>query len=106
MTEYTKDQIIELADRYVKGHWIARFPWERVNAWLARGDGIAVYQNADFDSSTFGDLQLLSFGSADAQLETDTPPEQRPDGVSYGLGWRYRLRGTYRGEPIEEPVDG
>jgi hypothetical protein len=68
---------------------------EIVGRWLARGDGIAVYRNEDLGHPEIGHLQFLSFGSHEAQLETDTPPERLPD-IGSRINWRYRLAGTYR----------
>lgn len=42
---------------------------ERLNTWLARGDGVAVYENADLGHREFGWPQLASFGSINSQLE-------------------------------------
>lgn len=72
-----------------------------VNRWLARGDGVAVYENCDLGHRDAGLCQLVSFGSSAAQLETSTPPMQMPD-IGSRVNWRYRLAGTYRGEPLEE----
>jgi len=69
----------------------------QANRWLNRGDGIAVYQNQHEEHPEFGRLQLVSFGSTDAQFPTSTPPVQMPD-LGDEHNWRYRLIGTYRGE--------
>lgn len=63
--------------------------------WLARGDGIAVYENHDLGHPELGHRQLLSYGSEAAQLETDTPPERLPD-FPGTINWRYTLIGVYR----------
>lgn len=73
---------------------------DQVNVWLARGDGIAVYQNVALDSATLGDNQFVSFGSPAAQLEVDEPPTQLPD-MGNAINWRFQLQGTYRGEPLD-----
>jgi hypothetical protein len=67
-----------------------------VNRWLARGDGIAVYQNHDLGSARVGHCQFASYGSPAAQLETDTPPQTLPD-IGHAINWRYQLEGVYRG---------
>lgn len=72
---------------------------EQVNGWLARGDGIAVYEAQAFDRSDFGTRQYVSFGSSAAQLETDDPPAQLPD-IGGQINWPYRLVASYRGEPL------
>ena len=69
--------------------------WPTIQRWLDRGDGVAVYQNMAMDHSQFGHHQFVSFGSSDAQLETDTPPERLPD-IGNRINWPYRLIGIYR----------
>lgn len=73
---------------------------DTINVWLERGDGVAVYENQAFDSSTFGHQQFVSFGSPTAMLEVDEPPVQLPD-IGNAINWRYQLRGTYRGAVLE-----
>lgn len=63
--------------------------------WLARGDGIAVYENHDMGHPELGHRQLVSYGSPAATLETDTPPERLPD-FPATINWRYSLIGVYR----------
>lgn len=70
---------------------------DRLNMWLVRGDGIAIYTNQDMGHPDLGDKRFVSYGSAVAQLETDTPPAILPDGIGGGVNWRYALTGTYRG---------
>jgi hypothetical protein len=77
----------------------------QINAWLERGDGVAVYENHDLSHSEMGDVKICSFGSPAAQLE-DThhdpnPPRRLPDGLPAGhINWRYQLVGTYRGASL------
>lgn len=73
---------------------------EQVNVWLARGDGVAVYENKDLAHPQLGHRQYLSYGSNEAQIEKDVPPQQMPDLAGQAPNWRYRLLGTYRGEPL------
>lgn len=68
---------------------------DKVNAWIARGDGIAVYTNEAFDRSDFGSIKFMSFGSDAAQFVV--PPDQLPD-FPGEINWAFRLTGTYRGE--------
>lgn len=75
----------------------------QVNRWLARGDGVAVYQNQDLGHPDLGQLQLASYGSPAAQLETGEPPQVLPD-MAGRVNWRYQLTGTYRGEPLPLPA--
>jgi hypothetical protein len=70
-----------------------------VNRWLARGDGVAVYKNVDLGHPEIGHEQFVSFGSPEAQLETNDPPQRLPD-IGNQINWRYSLQGTYRGEPL------
>ena len=72
----------------------------RMNAWLTRGDGIAMYENQDMGHRELGDKRFVSFGSTAAQLETDTPPDRLPDGIGGTINWRYGLIGTYKGDPL------
>jgi hypothetical protein len=70
-----------------------------VAKWLERGDGAAVYENADLGSPEAGQPRIASFGSSAAVLETDEPPVTLPDLVMPGasqINWRYQLVGTYR----------
>jgi hypothetical protein len=89
MKIFTKDAILEALDP----ENIAT-----VNRWLARGDGIAVYQNVALDSANLGHRQFLSFGSPAAQFEGE-PPEKLPD-FPTAINWAYTLEGTFRGEPL------
>jgi len=70
-----------------------------VNKWLARGDGIAVYENQDFGSQLLGHRQFVSFGSPAAMLEVDVPPQRLPD-IGANINWRYQLVGVYKGETL------
>jgi hypothetical protein len=72
---------------------------DQVNKWLARGDGVAVYQNQDLSHPEIGHRQYLSYGSPEAQLEVDEPPERMPD-IGQAINWRYTLVGKHRGEPL------
>jgi hypothetical protein len=71
----------------------------QVNRWLARGDGIAVYENHDLGHPEVGSCRLASYGSQAAQLEVETPPERLPD-TNTMINWRYMLVGTYRGVEV------
>ena len=70
---------------------------ETVRRWLERGDGCAVYENHAMDSSLCGHCQYVSFGSAQAQLEEDEPPQRLPD-IGNRINWAYQLVGTIRRE--------
>lgn len=73
----------------------------QMNRWLDRGDGIAVYTNQDMGHPDLGDKRFVSYGSPDAQLDTDEPPTTLPDGLGGTVNWRYGLTGVYRGEPLK-----
>lgn len=89
-TEFTRhvDQVLE--DKGV---------YDTFNRWLDRGDGIAVYENKAMDSANHGHQQFVSFGSAAAQIESETPPERMPD-IGTKINWGYMLVGTYRGDRL------
>lgn len=105
MKEFTAKEVVttliewgELDDSPDATRWL----WEttsKMNEWLKRGDGIAVYENQDLGHPELGDKKFLSYGSEAAQLETDTPPEQLPD-TKQSINWRYRLIGIYKGDPM------
>lgn len=84
MKTYTADEVSEILGDAGR---------EKANAWLARGDGIAVYRNEDLGSGDVGSIKFMSFGSAEAQFVV--PPEQLPDFPSE-INWRFRLHGVYR----------
>lgn len=94
-TNYSKDGIRKVIDDHFPNMGVL----EQVNAWLARGDGIAVYQNHDMSSANLGEVQLASYGSADAQIENQEPPQKLPD-IGGRVNWRYQLIGTYKGETL------
>jgi hypothetical protein len=66
-----------------------------VQKWLDRGDGCAVYENAELGHPEAGHRQFISFGSPVAQIETDPPPNRLPD-IGAAINWRYYLVGTLR----------
>jgi hypothetical protein len=72
---------------------------DKMNVWLKRGDGIAIYQNHDLGHPMLGHRQIVSYGSEHAQLEVDEPPYRLPD-IGNQINWRYVLVGTYRGEEL------
>jgi hypothetical protein len=72
--------------------------YAQVNKWLARGDGIAVYENMDMGTERTGHRTYLSFGGPDAQFQGE-PPVRLPDFPGQ-INWQYRLAGTYKGEAL------
>jgi hypothetical protein len=84
---------------------------ELFNRWLARGDGIAFYENKLVEAPVKtkkgepdmhrlnADMQFVSFGSPAAQIETHEPPTRMPD-IGSRINWRYQLIGIYRGEML------
>ena len=67
----------------------------KMDGWLKRGDGVAVYEDSDLGSPNLGHRKYVSFGSEAAQLETDDPPTRLPD-IGGSINWRYTLIGTVR----------
>lgn len=90
MTVYTREEVRALLETQ---------HWPTVNVWLARGDGIAVYQNVELGHPDAGHCKFVSYGSPAAQLESETPPDRLPD-IGNVINWRYWLTGTYRGDPL------
>lgn len=75
-----------------------------IDKWLRRGDGAAVYQNADLGHQHQGHVKIVSYGSAKAQLEVPAPPARLPD-IGQDINWRYQLAGVYRGPKLgSEPL--
>lgn len=71
----------------------------KLNTWLERGDGVAVYENEELGHPQAGHVQICSFGSADAQIESELPPQRMPD-IGPHINWRYSLLMAYKGEPV------
>lgn len=57
---------------------------QQVNLWIARGDGIAVYENHDMGHPNLGEKRVVSYGGPDAQLE---PSTQTCAACGVKLGW-------------------
>lgn len=93
--EFTLKEIRVILD---PGHWTT------VNKWLERGDGIAVYRNQAMDSSNLGHRKFVSYGSRQAQLDTEEPPQRLPD-IGSQINWPYQLEGIYWGPKIEHDND-
>ena len=70
---------------------------DKIQMWALRGDGVAIYRNMDMGHSSQGLLQMASFGSPIAQIETDEEhlPTTLPDFPGQ-INWRYQLVGWYR----------
>ena len=83
---WSEEQLLAAFDP--KCHWYLR-------RWLARGDGAAVYENAEVGHPNGGHLKAVSYGSAEAMIKADGPPEQMPD-IGQTLNWRYRLKAVCR----------
>lgn len=66
-----------------------------IRRWVGRGDGVAVYENKNLGSPNAGHKKFTSFGSSEAQLEVDDPPERLPD-IGGQINWAYMLVGGYR----------
>lgn len=103
MKEFTMAELLEaLADTWDLHETGRASAIEKMNVWLRRTDGIAVYRNNDLGNATVGYRQYVSYGSADAQLEVAEPPEQLPD-TDGAINHRYQLEGIYRGAPLPVP---
>ena len=74
---------------------------EKIDHWLARGDGVAVYENHELGHPELGHKQVVSFGSHLAQLEVYEVdlPVRLPD-IGGRINWRYLLVGVYTGEAL------
>jgi hypothetical protein len=73
---------------------------QQINRWLARGDGAALYVNADLSHPGLGgEVKIVSFGSSEAQLEVPEPPLNLPD-IGRSINWRFYLKLAYRGEAL------
>ena len=84
--EMTEEEMLELLNPMYHG---------MVQRWLDRGDGVAVYKNADLGHPDLGHMQFVSFGSEKAQLEVDEPPQRMPD-IGGAINWRYQLEGKVK----------
>lgn len=99
---YSAEQIsLEIAAAGLLNHL------DRLNGWIERGDGIAVYENVELGHPQCGHRQYVSFGGPEAQLEDvpfgQAPPERLPD-IGNAINWRYRLVGYYRADaPLAVP---
>lgn len=90
--EYTREQF----DRLLAEREYDQASVNIIHGWFDRGDGAAVYENHDLGHPDLGHHQIVSYGSAAAQLETDDPPDRLPD--IGRINWRYLLIGKYRPE--------
>jgi hypothetical protein len=86
----------ELRDELARGGLDVDAVWPQLARWVARGDGVALYANALLGDPNAAEVIAVSFGSATARLEADTPPDTLPDFHGRHPGWRFRLVGTYR----------
>ena len=71
------------------------FDVARIEHWLSRGDGVAIYENQDFGHWDLGHKQFMSYGSPDAFFETEEPPTRLPDYLGQ-INWRYQLKAVYK----------
>ena len=97
MTEYTAEALSALLGERYEPEDMPEIVG-KLNAWLARGDGVAVYENHDLGHPELGRIVCLSFGSPESALGVE-PPQRMPD-LPQLIGWRYQLIGTYRGEAL------
>lgn len=100
---YTGAELLALAaeSAYDDGQWLARAVGN-FNRIISRGDGIAVYENAEIGHPEAGHRKYVSYGGTpEAQLAGFTPPQRLPDFPSE-INWRYQLAGMCR-EPVPAP---
>ncbi len=94
---WDRARLLEAVTEYMDGN---RSDIERTMAlmdgWVARGDGVAVYENHDLSSSGLGHRQFASYGSPAALLEVSEPPTTMPD-VGTAVNWRYQLIAVHGG---------
>lgn len=76
----------------------------KIERWLERGDGVAVYRNEDLGHPEVGHRKFASFGSPAAQLEVDVPPKGLPD-MGQAINWRYYLEAYYRRGRDDRMID-
>jgi hypothetical protein len=92
--------------KLVEGQW-DEDTWKviaQIMGWATRGDGAAIYRNADMGHPDVGLAKIVSYGSPAAQLEVSEPPQQLPNGIPAGaINWRFQLVATYR--PPHDAVD-
>jgi hypothetical protein len=102
----------EHADKeFSPDHSVLRAEWYQtvvslLNRAHERGDGVAIYENADLGHHDIGQWQIVSYGSVISQLETrstelprphewanggDVIPKTLPD-IGGAINWRYMLR--------------
>lgn len=72
----------------------------KVNVWLTRGDGIAVYTNMVMGHPDLGDMKFMSYGSSEATLNMSELPKTLPDWPGQ-INWRYQLTHVYVGGLLE-----
>ena len=100
MKQFTTDEMrAYVQDKYEGAHPSPEAVRSMLNRWLARGDGVAVYENHDFGHPMMGEPKIASYGSPSALLEAEEPPERLPDTPTQ-INWRYMLVATYRGEVL------
>lgn len=76
---------------------------EKMRKWLARGDGIAVYECQNFDSARLGHKQFVSFGSELAQIPGQAPTRM-PD-IGMTINHTYVLIGVCQDAPASQNTE-
>ncbi len=91
--QLTKDEFVSLIEKeYDESQAVIG----QISKWIDRGDGAAIYRNEAFDHSQFGTVQIVSYGSSAAQIESDEPPKMMPN-IGNAINWPYCLEATYHG---------
>jgi hypothetical protein len=102
-SDISRDELIKLIadDSFTGGGPLAIAINELCDKVTARGGGIAVYTNQDWNDVLMGSLKFASFGHPDAQLEDADPPELLPD-IGAQINWRCVLTYIWRPAPPTE----
>jgi hypothetical protein len=61
-----------------------------VLGWLQKRKGVAVYRNSDLGHPQVGAVKMCSYGTPEAQIEGDHPPDRLPD-IGGEINWRFVL---------------
>lgn len=109
MNEWTEDQLRAYVESKYEDPAELHEVWYKIQTWLNRGDGAAVYENHDLGHPQLGEPRIVSWGSEAAAFDAATEPGQLPEILPDWPGqinWRYALVAACRREPAETvPVD-
>lgn len=83
--------------RFLRDQGFAEGDIAKIEVWLDRGDTALIYQNEDLGHPELGALQIVSYGSDEAQLPAASflqPPQSLPD-IGPAINWRFCLSGGF-----------